>query len=68
VGIPSENLEKLFRMNSGFTTRGTQNESGTGLGLLLCKEFVEKNGGLIWVESEVGNGSRFSFTIPRYLS
>jgi signal transduction histidine kinase len=68
VGIRSENLEKLFRMNSGFTTRGTQNESGTGLGLLLCKEFVEKNGGLIWVESEVGNGSRFSFTIPRYLS
>ncbi len=68
MGIPAGNVEKLFRMNSGVTTPGTQNESGTGLGLLLCKEFVEKNGGRIWVESEEGNGYRFKFTLLRYLS
>lgn len=68
VGIPPENLDKLFKPNSNFTTPGTFNERGTGLGLLLCKEFVEKNGGSIWVESEVGEGSHFKFTVPRYLS
>jgi len=68
VGIPEESREKLFRMNSSFTTPGTQNERGTGLGLLLCKEFVERNGGDIWVESKVGEGSHFKFTVPRYLA
>lgn len=68
VGIPAENLDKLFRLNTNFTTPGTQNESGTGLGLLLCREFVEKNKGRIWVESEVGKGSAFKFTVPRDLS
>lgn len=63
VGIASENLEKLFG-NYNFTTRGTTNEQGTGLGLLLCKDFIEKNGGTIWVESTQGLGSSFYFTLP----
>lgn len=64
MGIPAENLKKLFRADSVYTTLGSEKESGTGLGLLLCKEFVEKHGGKIWVESEVGKGSRFCFTVP----
>lgn len=62
VGIPPENLEKLMNQAS-FTTRGTENEQGTGLGFILCKDFIEKNGGRIWIESEVGQGSRFYFTL-----
>ncbi len=64
VGIAPENLERLFVLNSGFTTVGTANEKGTGLGLLLCKEFVERNGGRLYVESELGKGTQFIFTIP----
>jgi signal transduction histidine kinase len=64
VGIAQENLEKLFRADINLSTRGTDKESGTGLGLLLCKEFVEKHNGKIWVESEVGIGSNFKFTLP----
>lgn len=63
VGIHPDNLERLFR-GEGFSTPGTQQEKGTGLGLALCKEFVEKNGGRIWVESTVGEGSTFSFSLP----
>ncbi|MBK7306154.1 MAG: ATP-binding protein [Chitinophagaceae bacterium] len=63
-GISSENLQKLFS-NNYFTTRGTANESGTGLGLMLCKEFLTKNGGEIFVQSEEGKGSRFTFIIPK---
>jgi two-component system, sensor histidine kinase and response regulator len=64
MGIPEENISKLFRIDQNITTKGTDSESGTGLGLILCKEFVEKNNGKIWVESEVGKGSKFYFTLP----
>lgn len=64
VGISQEDKEKLFRLDVQHTTRGTSNEKGTGLGLILCKDFVEKNLGEISVESELGKGSTFKFTIP----
>jgi PAS domain S-box-containing protein len=63
VGIAAENIDRLFGTNN-FTTRGTINEQGTGLGLLLCKDFIEKNNGKIWVESKQGEGSQFYFTLP----
>jgi signal transduction histidine kinase len=66
IGIPSENLAKLFNISEVLTTTGTAKETGTGLGLLLCKEFVEKHGGKIWVESKVGKGSEFKFTLPLF--
>lgn len=64
VGIPNDKIVKLFNISDIITTRGTAKEKGTGLGLLLCKEFVEKHNGKIWVESEVGKGSDFKFTLP----
>jgi two-component system, sensor histidine kinase and response regulator len=64
TGISEENLKKLFRIDSKFQLPGTDKEIGTGLGLKLCKEFVEKQGGKIWVESEENKGSDFKFTIP----
>jgi signal transduction histidine kinase len=57
-------ISKLFRLDANLSTRGTDNEKGTGLGLFLCKEFVEKHSGKIWVVSEVGKGSIFNFTLP----
>jgi signal transduction histidine kinase/ligand-binding sensor domain-containing protein len=64
VGMRSDIKDKLFRIDSNYTTYGTKNEMGTGLGLILVKEFVEKHGGKIGVESEVGRGSEFHFTLP----
>jgi PAS domain S-box-containing protein len=64
VGIAKENLEKLFRIEEQIRSTGTANEKGTGLGLILCKELVDKHGGAIWVESEQGNGSKFCVTLP----
>ncbi len=71
VGIPKEVQSKIFDIGENTSTKGTENETGTGLGLILCKEFVKKHGGKIWVESEVGNlpggkagGSTFYFTMP----
>jgi PAS domain S-box-containing protein len=64
VGIETDILNELFKSEDTFTTKGTANEKGTGLGLMVCKEFVEINGGEIRVESVVGKGSRFSFTLP----
>lgn len=63
IGISKENQEKLFRIDSNFSTYGTDDESGSGLGLILCKEFVTKNGGEIWVESEPNKGSQFTFSL-----
>jgi signal transduction histidine kinase len=64
IGIVAENIEKLFRIDTHYSTKGTDKEKGTGLGLILCKEFIQKNGGRIWVESVKGQGSRFIFTVP----
>ena len=64
VGIKEETLEKLFLIGASTSTRGTSDEEGTGLGLILCKEFISKHGGKIWAESLPGQGSRFAFTIP----
>jgi signal transduction histidine kinase/Tfp pilus assembly protein PilF len=64
IGISEESIKKLFTLDKNTMTHGTEGETGTGLGLVLCKEFVEKNDGTIWVESKLGEGSVFSFTIP----
>ncbi|MCF8298325.1 MAG: CHASE domain-containing protein [Saprospiraceae bacterium] len=64
VGIPTEIIPKLFQIEESVSTLSTDNEKGTGLGLILCKEYIEKINGKIWVESELGKGSTFFFTIP----
>lgn len=64
VGMSEDVIAKLFRIDAKHSTKGTADEKGTGLGLILCKEFVEKNGGRIGVQSEVGQGSVFYFTLP----
>src|SRR5690606_2503602 len=72
VGIPENKLNMLFQIDKTYSTTGTHNEKGTGLGLILCKEFVDKNGGEIWAESKLADkqqntpgGSVFYFTIPK---
>lgn len=66
VGIDADNISKLFRMDYNISTSGTNSEAGTGLGLLLCKEFAEKLGSDISVESKPGEGSKFSFRLSRF--
>lgn len=65
IGIKPELLTKLFKIDQKVSRPGTEGETSTGLGLLLCKEFVEKHEGKIWVESETGKGSTFYFCLPR---
>lgn len=64
VGISEEDIQNLFRIDSKVKRKGTNDEDGSGLGLILCKEFVEKNNGALWVESTPGKGSAFYFTVP----
>ncbi|MDH7605411.1 MAG: PAS domain-containing sensor histidine kinase [Melioribacter sp.] len=65
VGMDKDIQEKLFKLGEQITTHGTENETGTGLGLILCKEMVELNSGKIWFESEPGKGSTFYITLPK---
>jgi signal transduction histidine kinase len=67
TGIKPENSAKLFDISQVYTTRGTEEEGGTGLGLLICKELVEKHNGKIWVESEYGRGTTFYFTVKNII-
>ena len=64
VGIAPSNISKLLRIDQHYSSLGTAEEKGTGLGLILCKEFVEQHQGKIWIESEPGKGSTFSFSLP----
>ena len=65
VGIPRDKLKLLFEESTFYTTEGTNSEKGTGLGLMLCQDFITKNGGEFWAVSEHGKGSTFSFTLPK---
>lgn len=64
VGIKPDNLDKLFSIGVNFSTKGTDSEQGTGLGLIMCHEMIKRNGGQIWVESQLDKGSTFTFTLP----
>lgn len=65
VGMSQFDIENLFKIDKVLSKPGTEKETGSGLGLILCKEFVEKHGGKIWVKSEIDVGSEFIFTIPK---
>ena len=67
IGMSPEIQKKLFKIDFLYSAPGTNDEKGTGLGLLLCKEFVELHGGNIWIKSDAGKGSCFSFTLPHYI-
>ncbi|MGZ2368635.1 PAS domain S-box protein [Ancylomarina sp. YFZ004] len=67
VGMTTEAIKKVFDISQTYTTKGTADESGTGFGLLLCQEFVEINGGEIWIESELGKGCEIKFTTPLFV-
>jgi signal transduction histidine kinase len=64
IGMSKEMVDNLFRLDENTNRRGTEGEPSTGLGLIICKDFIEKHGGKIWVESEEDKGSRFIFILP----
>ena len=64
IGMTQEMIDNLFRLDSNTGRKGTEGEYSTGLGLILCKDFIEKLKGSLWIESEVDNGSTFRFTLP----
>lgn len=66
IGMDEEQMKNLFTLNKSFTTPGTAKEKGTGLGIILCRDFINKNFGKLWVESKVGEGSEFSFSLPKF--
>ena len=66
TGIHEDKMDQLFHIDKIKSTPGTEGEKGTGLGLILCKEFIEKHGGKIWIESKVNKGSKFSFSLPAW--
>ena len=63
IGMKQEMVDNLFKLDVNTSRKGTENESSTGLGLIICKDFIEKHGGRLWVESEEGKGSTFYFTM-----
>ena len=65
IELSKEDQEQLFRIDHNLSKPGTGQEPGTGLGLILCREFVEEHHGKIWVESEINKGSCFNFTLPK---
>ncbi|MDR5592058.1 sensor histidine kinase [Christiangramia sp. SM2212] len=65
VGIKEAHIDKLFRIDSTYSSLGTNNERGTGLGLILCKDFIDYHKGKIWVESKHNVGSKFYVSIPK---
>jgi signal transduction histidine kinase len=66
IGIPEKDQAKLWNITTTYSVRGTNGETGTGMGLILCKDFIEKHGGKIWVDSEAGIGSTFKIILPAY--
>ena len=64
IGMNLAMVDNLFRLHDQTNRKGTEGEPSTGLGLIICKDFIEKHGGKLWVESEEGKGSEFYFTIP----
>ncbi len=68
IGIDNEHLKKIFRIDNDFRRQGTADEKGTGLGLILSHEFIQKNNGHLWVTSKVNEGSTFEFILPRYIT
>ncbi len=68
VGMTQEQIDQLFKIDQGYSTLGTNNEKGTGLGLILCQEFIQKNDGQIWVESAEKVGSTFKFSLDSFIA
>ena len=65
IGINAEDIPYLFRPEVHYSSKGTENEKGAGLGLTICRQFIKLNGGRIWAESEPGKGSKFKFTVSK---